>query len=116
MGKELILERLVLLRKRANLSCKELSEKINRQETYISRVEKGKYPIPPAEDLERIANACGSSMEELFYEDFDKYSEDKAVREQLKELTGDSKSAVIGLLVLLHKQSKELNKNKDSLK
>ena len=111
MTSKQLLERIVQLRKRAKLSCKELSKRIDRQEHYIARVEKGVYPIPPAEDLDRIARVCGSSMEELFYETFDSYYEDKEILEKFKKITSEnSKNALIGLLVLLYEKDMALSK------
>lgn len=100
--KDSLLARLIGLRKRANLSCKELSELIQRQDNYISRVEKGRYPIPPAEDLERIARACGSSMEELFYETFESYYDDKEILEKFKKITPKGRDAIIALMVTMY--------------
>lgn len=102
MRKE-ILERLVLLRKRAGFSARELSLKINRQEGYIGKVECGNH-FPPVEDLESILKACNSSFEELFYEDFNSYWLDKDIIRKLKDVTPEGKNAIITLLVLMHQQ------------
>ena len=98
MGNEL-LEKIIAIRKRAGLSRRDLSLKIHRQDEYIARVEKGTYPLPPVEDLEKIASVCNSSMEELFYRNFESFNEDSKILDLLKSVATKSKHAIITLLV-----------------
>lgn len=106
MACESLLDRLITLRKRAGFSAKDLSLRIDRPEFYIARVEKGTYPLPPAEDLEKIATACGSSMEELFSESFDTFKEDKDILVKLKGIKTKSKEVFLALLIDLYERDK----------
>jgi len=104
MGNQL-LERLIKLRKRAKLSCRQLSLKIHRHENYMSRVENGDYQLPPIEDLEKIVEICGSSMRELFHDTFETYCADKDILEMLRKITSKDKNVVLALLVLLYEKN-----------
>ena len=98
-----LLGRLRDIRKRAGLSAKELSLKLDRAEDYIYRVEAGRF-APAVKDLECIVTLCGSSLEELFYEDFESYHVDKEIFEKFKTLNAQGKDAFLTLLVLLYRQ------------
>jgi len=77
---------------------------IGRQDSYIARVERGKYGIPNIEDLEKIVDICGSCLEQLFYDIYETYYEEKNIREKFRDLSTDSRDIVIRLLTVLHKQ------------
>ena len=89
---------------------------INRQDNYMARVENGTYPFPPLEDLERITNACGSSLEELFYVAYDSYYDDKAILDQFKRFPTKSRGTLMNLLVLFYEQNIAIENNKGDKK
>ena len=104
-----IVDRIAILRQRAGLTAKALSLRINRSSSYIAKVESRNH-FPSIDDLELIVNACASSFEELFYENFDSYAIDKEVLKRLKAVTKDGKHAMITLLVLLQRQDEEFER------
>ncbi|MCL2756330.1 MAG: helix-turn-helix domain-containing protein [Firmicutes bacterium] len=104
--RERLLERLITLRKRAGLSARNLSFKIGRSEYYISRIESGKYN-PSIHDLEKIVEACDSSLQELFSEQFDSYRVDRDIIDKLHGLSTKEKDAVLSLLVLVFKRKED---------
>jgi len=104
--RERLLGRLIDLRKQAELSARELSLKIGRPEYYISRIESGKY-APTIEDIERIAEVCDSSLEQLFSTQFESYQVDKDVVRMLRALSGKEKDAVLTLLIALYHKKKD---------
>jgi len=103
--RERLLERLIALRKRAGLSARSLSLRIGRGEYYMSRIENGNY-APSIEDLERIAEACDSSLQELFSEQFESYKIDTEIIEMLQRLSGKEKDAVMSVLIALYNKNK----------
>ncbi|MCL2229392.1 MAG: helix-turn-helix domain-containing protein [Firmicutes bacterium] len=102
---EQIIKRLIAIRKRAGLSAKELGLQINRGDCYISHVERGKH-FPTVDALKEILNACGSSMVELFYHDFDHYQNDMELLESMKSMDSRSKEALSLFFRKLHDDAK----------
>ena len=103
--RQMVISRLIVLRKKMGYSARELSAKINRAENYIARIESGNH-FPPIEDIECILKTCNSSFEELFYEDFDSYSIDKEILKKLKDIKPEGKKALITLLVYMYQNEK----------
>jgi len=103
MLRQTLIERLIAIRKRAGLSKRSLSFKINRSEGYVARVESGDY-FPSIEDQEAILTACGSNFLELFYDEFESYKLDMKVFEIVKQANSKEKEAVISILAMMFDQ------------
>ena len=93
-----IIERISIIRTKANLSARELSLRIGKNESYINRLEYRKNFAPSIAVISQIAEACGSSLEEMFYYDIDQYSKDKIIISSLKTCNDKKKNAIIDLL------------------
>ncbi len=93
-----IIKRISIIRTRANLSARELSLRIGKNESYINRLEYRKNFEPSITVIADIAEACGSSFEEIFYYDINQYSTDKEIIDLLKKCNEKKKKAIIDLL------------------
>lgn len=98
MQLEEIIERIGRIRTRANLSARELSMRIGKNESYINRLEYRKNFEPSVTVISDIAEACGSTLEELFYYDISQYTADKEIINLLKTCNEKKKKAIIELL------------------
>ena len=109
-----MLDRLVSLRRRADLSAWQLSLKINRHGSYMSKIEDGQFE-PSFNDVEIIVRACGSNMEEFCYENFDSYRIDKEILNKVREINPNEKQAFLTLLVAMNQlqgnEKRPKNKN-----
>ena len=92
-----VIDRLKKIRTRKGLSARELSLNINKNVTYINRLEHRKDFVPTITAINDIAEACDSSLEELFYYDIDSYKIDKEIIEVLKNTPADKKKAMLEL-------------------
>lgn len=63
-----LIDRLSFMRNRANLSARELSQRLGKSIAYIAKFENGNFNIP-AEVLFEAIEICGSTPEEFFYND-----------------------------------------------
>lgn len=93
-----IINRVSRLRTRANLSARELSLRIGKNENYINRLEYRKDSETSISVFQDIAQACGSSLEELLYYDMDEYKKDMQIIKDLKRCSPKKKQAIIDLL------------------
>lgn len=93
-----IIDRISLIRTRANLSARELSLRIGKNESYINRLEYRKNFEPSITVISQIAEECDSSLEELFYYDINQYSKDIEIISLLKSCSDKKKKAIIDLL------------------
>jgi len=94
-----IINRISYLRTRANLSARELSLRIGKNEAYINRLEYRKNFEPSITVLLDIISACGSTVDEFFYYDINQYRHDKQVISLLQNCKNhDKKQAIIALL------------------
>lgn len=93
-----IINRISLIRTKANLSARELSLRIGKNESYINRLEYRKNFEPSITVVSQIAEACGSSLEEMFYYDVNQYTKDKEIISLLKNCNDKKKNAIIDLL------------------
>jgi len=107
MRKE-ILERFITLRKKAGFSAKELSQKLDLNEYYITKMEKGIFS-PPIKELERILALCNSSLGELFYDEFDRYHPEKAMLKKFRSIGAKETSAILTILHLAYDNSGKEN-------
>lgn len=92
-----VIERIGILRIRANLSARALSVKIGKNPGYINRLETQKDFVPTITVLFDIIEVCGSTPEEFFYENMFEYKTDKQAFEFFKNLTEKQKQAIMNL-------------------
>jgi len=97
MDRKEVIRRISTLRYRANLSARALSHLIDMNDGYISGLESNKNFVPKMEVLFRIIDVCGSTPEEFFYENFDKYKIDKKTFLFLDSLSQTQKEAIVNL-------------------
>lgn len=97
MDKQELRMRIAKLRLRENLSARKLSLKLKRSPGYISKIEQGEF-FPDIDELSAIAQICHSSLEELFYFDFDSYKLDKDCLKLIKKLNAKQKEMVTGFI------------------
>ena len=99
MTKDEVVERIGILRTRAGLSARNLSEKIDKNPAYISRLESKNDSFEPSVTaLLEIISACGSTEAEFFYYNIDAYSKDMEIIELLKTVSLEKKDLIIKLL------------------
>ena len=92
-----IIERISIIRTRANLSARALSIRIGKNPAYINHLETGKHIEPSLSTLMDICEVCNVSMEEFFYENFEQYLLDKQTLAFLKTLSPAQKNAIMNL-------------------
>lgn len=92
-----LIDRLGFLRARANLSARELSQRIDKSIAYMAKFDNGDFSIPAEILLEAIEN-CGSTPEEFFWEDITKYQEQKELIKNFEKLSNESKNTIINLM------------------
>ena len=83
--KELLGGRIRELRKGLKMSQEQLSERIDVDPRYVSRIEIGKC-FPSLEKLERIAQALNSEMRELF--DYEHHRDELDVQDVVSKILG----------------------------
>ena len=93
--KDLII-RIKQARERANLSARELSLRLGKNDSYINKVENKEF-CPPIEMLFKIIECCNLTVEEFFYKDFVSYKEDKELLRYFSKLTTKQKQAILNL-------------------
>lgn len=98
MELEEIIKRISIIRIRAGLSARELSLRIGKNEAYINRLEYRKNFEPSISVINDIAEACGSSLEELFYYDIEAYKNDIEIIKALSNLKAEKKKALLDFL------------------
>ena len=103
-----LFDRITVLRENAGLSARALSIAIDHQEDYLSKVKRGKLSLSVV-DLEKIAKICGSSLEELFYEKFERYKIDKEIIRKATAIDPKGSDALVALFTVLYDEQ-ERNK------
>lgn len=98
MDKNEIINRINIIRNKANLSARALSQKIELNDGYINRLESKKDFLPSVEVLLQIINTCGISCEQFFYENFFDYENDKQLLNLFKTLSNEKKEYLIKFL------------------
>ena len=96
-NRKFLIERLGYLRNRANLSARELSQRIDRSIAYMAKFENGDFNIPTEVLLDAI-ETCGSTPEEFFWEDIAKYREQKDFLSAFDKLSDESKETIKNLM------------------
>lgn len=97
MTVEDIIERISIIRTRADMSARELSLTINKNPAYITQLESKNGFEPSLSTLLDICSVCEVSLEEFFYHDLRSYSIDKQFIEFLKTLSDTQKRAIMNL-------------------
>ena len=98
MNKDEIIDRISMLRTRANYSARRLSLDLGMNQCYINRMETSHDFLPSLEVFMDIIETCGSTPSEFFYYNMDEYKNDKEIIELLKKVSPTKKQALIGLL------------------
>lgn len=93
-----IIIRISQLRTRENLSARELSLRIGKNEAYINRLECRKNFEPSISVINDIAIACNSSLQEFFYYDIHEYETDKKIINSLKRIDPEVKKALLKII------------------
>ncbi len=92
-----LIDRLGYLRNRANLSARELSQRLDKSIAYIAKFDNGDFNIP-AEVLLEAIEICGSTPEEFFWEDIIKFKEQKDLLTTFDKLSDESKETIKNLM------------------
>ncbi len=96
-NRQFLINRLGQLRNRAGLSARELSGQMGKSDAYIAKFENGDFSIP-VEVLFDAVEICNSSMEEFFWSDIEKYSEQKQLLSIYESLSDESKKVLWNLI------------------
>lgn len=92
-----LIQRAGYLRTRANLSARELSQRMGLSPGYINKFEFGGINIP-SEVLLDLIRTCGSTPEEFFYENIEHYQQDKNFIKKFNKLSKENKEIVLKLM------------------
>lgn len=95
--REFIVNRLGYFRNRSNISARELSLRLGYSAPYIAKFENGDFRMPVDVLLEAI-EICGTTPEEFFAADVEKYSQNKEIVENFNKLSDESKQMIINLM------------------
>ena len=95
---EEIIRRISFVRNRAGLSARELSLRIGKNPSYISRLEYKKDFNPSIKTLKEILDACNVSFQEFFYYDISQYQNDKELFQLLGKINKNKKESILNLL------------------
>lgn len=96
-NRKFLIDRLGYLRNRANLSARELSQRIDKSIAYMAKFENGDFNIPTEVLLDAI-ETCDSTPEEFFWEDIVKYKEQKEFLLTFEKLSNESKETIKSLM------------------
>ena len=92
-----IINRIGIIRTRANLSARALSLAIDKNASYIHLLENKRNFEPSLSTLLEIIRVCGSTPEEFFYSDIYQYKTDAKALEFFKTLSENQKEAIMNL-------------------
>ena len=96
-NRRFLIDRLGYIRNRANLSARELSQRLGFSIAYIAKFDNGDFNMPSEVLLEAI-ETCGSTPEEFFHTDITKYPEHKELIEKYDKLSDESKLTIKDLM------------------
>ena len=94
-----VVKRLRALRRKSGKTAKAVSATLEKNEFYISRMEKGIF-LPGLPELEKILAEYNSSLEELFYDEFERFHFEKEVIEKLRTIGKKQENIIMGILAL----------------
>lgn len=97
LTRQFLINRLGYFRDKAGLSARELSFSLGYSHAYIAKFEHGELNIPSDVLLEAI-EICGTTPEEFFAADVEKYSQNKEIVENFNKLSDESKQMIINLM------------------
>lgn len=92
-----IINRMGIVRNKANLSARELSLRIGMSPQYISQIENGRITLS-VEKLIDILEVCDCSLEKFFSEDLEGYDADRELLNIIKTIPSDKKDNLIEFL------------------
>lgn len=95
--RQFLIDRLGYLRNKANLSARELSQRMDKSIAYIAKFDNGDFSIP-AEVLLEAIETCESTPEEFFWEDISKFKEQKELITTFENLSAESKETIRNLM------------------
>ena len=98
MNKEDIIFKIGTIRREAHLSARALSLKIDKNDSYINRLETQKDFLPTMEGFLKILEECGYTAEKFFYHDSKSFEADMEIVELFKNLPQDKKEAILKLI------------------
>ena len=99
MTKQDVVNRISELRTLRGLSARQLSQKIDKNDAYINRLESKRSFEPSVSALLAIIEACDSTVSEFFYHDLAQYKVDSEIIALLKCCKNDAKKqAILALL------------------
>ena len=113
-ARQWLLDRIVILMENSGYSARSLSIAIDRNPDYIYKVKAGKLFFSVA-DLEKITELCGSSLEELFYEKYERYKIDKKILEKIATVDSKVSDALTTLLAVLYEEQKIEKKDSNNV-
>ncbi len=96
MTLEEIVLRIRQLRDRKNLSARALSLKLEKNDSYIKKLESLEIK-PSMEIILQILEVCNTSCEEFFYSNMSEYEKDKELLSYIKSLTPTQKEKLLNL-------------------
>lgn len=88
-----IIDRIGYFRTKKNLSARELSLRLDNNETYITRMEAGEFNLT-IKKLLRILQECGVEPAEFFSENYASYDFDKELKNKFEQLRDNDKQLV----------------------
>ena len=92
-----LINRLGYIRNRANLSARELSQRLGNSIAYIAKFENGDFNMP-SETLLNAIYICGSTPQEFFSDNIDSFSETNEIFSLYTNLSTQSKTTIKELL------------------
>ncbi len=98
MERDEIIFRIGYFRTKAKLSQKALSMDIDMNCGYINRLESKRDFLPSLEALLKIIETCGITEEQFFYDELDRYEEDKRILMKIKKLSPEKREALLKFL------------------
>ena len=92
-----VINRIGIIRTRANLSARELSLMLDKSSGYINKLETTGFKLS-IDTLLEIINICGSTPEEFFYENLSSHKIDKDIIMLLNKVNPEKKQAILSIL------------------
>lgn len=89
-----ILSRIGYVRNKANLSARELSQRMGMSPQYVAQLESGRIVLT-VEKLLQILNICNFPIQRFFSKDIDDYNVNNELRELIENLPSSKKQNII---------------------
>lgn len=97
MDLDILVQRIGYFRNKKNLSARELSLRIDKNEAYINHLESSKFNLKVS-ILLNILNALEISCAEFFSDNYANYEQDKEILDLLNALPAERKNSFIDLM------------------